>query len=140
VAPAVAHHLDLKPLGEGVDHRHTDAVQAARDGVGVAAELAPGVQLGHDHLERRPVLDRVLVDRDAAAVVDHPDPAVGGQGDVDPGAVAGQGLVDGVVDDLVDEVVQAPRPGRPDVHPGSLADGLQALQDGDRFGGVARDH
>ena len=87
------------------------AVSGGLHGVGVAAELAPGVQLGHDHLERRAVLDRVLVDRDAAAVVDHPEPAVGGQGDVDPGAVAGQGLVDGVVDDLVDEVMQAPRPG-----------------------------
>jgi hypothetical protein len=88
----------------------------------------------------RPVLDRVLVDRDAAAVVDHPDPAVGGQGDVDPRAVAGQGLVDGVVDDLVHEVVQAPRPGRPDVHPRSLADRLKPFEDGDRFGGVTRDH
>jgi hypothetical protein len=80
-------------------------VETAGDGVGVAPELAPGVQLGHDHLEGRPVLDRVLVDGDAATVVDHPDPAVGGQGDVDPGAVAGQGLVDGVVDDLVDEMM-----------------------------------
>jgi hypothetical protein len=115
-------------------------VQAAGDGVGIPPELAPGVQLGHDHLERRPVLDRVLVDRDAAAVVDHPDPAVGGQGDVDPRAVAGQGLVDGVVDDLVHEVVEPSEPGRPDVHPRSLADRLKPFEDGDRFGGVTRDH
>jgi hypothetical protein len=140
VTPAIADDLDLEPLGEGVDHRHADTVEAAGDGVGVAAELAPGVQGGHDHLERRPMLDRVLVDRYAPAVVGHPDPAVAGQGDVDPRAVAGQGLVDGVVDDLVHEVVQAPQPGRPDVHPGSLADRLKPFEDGDRFGGVTRDH
>ena len=52
-------------------------------------------------------------------------------------AVAGQGLVDGVVDDLVDEVVQAAHAGRADVHAGALADGLEALEDGDVLGVVA---
>ena len=47
------------------------------------------------------------------------------------GAEAGQGLVHGVVDHLVDEVVQAQDTGRADVHPGALADRLQALQDRD---------
>ena len=79
-------------------------------------------------------------DRDAPAVVAHPAAAVGQQGDVDPGAVAGHGLVDGVVDDLPHQVVQAGRPGRPDVHPGALPDRLQALEDGDvtRAVGVRR--
>ena len=50
---------------------------------------------------------------------------------VDLGAEAGERLVDGVVDDLVDEVVQAAHAGRADVHAGPLADGLEALEDGD---------
>jgi hypothetical protein len=58
-------------------------VQAAGHRVGLAVELAAGVQRGQDDLERRALLDRVQVDRDAAAVVGHPDPAVGQQGDLD---------------------------------------------------------
>ena len=68
-------------------------------------------------------------DRDAAAVVDDGDRVVGVDGDVDAGAVAGEGFVDRVVDDLVDEVVEAARPGGADVHAGPLADRLEALED-----------
>ena len=57
-------------------------------------------------------------------------------GDVDAVAVAGHRLVDGVVDDLVDEVVQAALVGRADVHAGAAADGLQPLQHLDVAGGV----
>ena len=46
-------------------------------------------------------------------------------------AVAGQRLVDRVVDDLPDEVVQAALAGRADVHAGALAHRLEALEDGD---------
>ena len=49
----------------------------------------------------------------------------------DLGAEAGERLVDGVVDDLVDEVVQAQHAGRADVHAGALADRLEALEDRD---------
>ena len=52
-------------------------------------------------------------------------------------AVAGQRLVDRVVDDLVDEVVQPADAGRADVHAGPLADRLEALEDGDVLGVVA---
>ena len=41
----------------------------------------------------------------------------------------GHRLVDRVVDDFVDEVVEAARPGVADEHAGALADGLQALED-----------
>ena len=68
------------------------------------------------------------VDRDAAAVVDDPDAAVGEQGDLDAVGVAGHRLVDGVVDDLLDQVVQAALAGRADVHAGPLADRLEALR------------
>ena len=76
-------------------------------------------------------------DGDAAAVVDDGDGVVGVDRDRHLGAEAGEGLVDGVVDDLIDEVVQAHHAGRADVHAGALADGLQALEDGDVLGVVA---
>src|SRR3546814_19882173 len=74
------------------------------DLVGVLVELTAGMQLGHDDLRRRHALLAVEVDRDAAAVVRHRDRAVAVQGDPDRVAPAGQRLVDGVVDHLVDHV------------------------------------
>src|SRR5699024_11428627 len=44
-------------------------------------------------------------------------------------AVAGQGLVDGVVHDLVDQVVQATLAGGADIHARPLADRLQPFED-----------
>ena len=67
-------------------------------------------------------------------VVDDAAAAVGQQGDVDAVAVAGHRLVDGVVDDLPDEVVQAVETGRADVHAGPFADRLEALQDREVLG------
>src|SRR6185436_16143260 len=115
-----------------VDDRDADAVQSARHLVAAAvAELAAGVEHGEDHLEGRPALLLHRRNRDAATVVDDGDRVVGMDRDVDLRGVAGQGLVDGVVDHLVDEVMQTAHAGRPDVHAGALADGLETLEDGD---------
>ena len=129
---AVAADLDAQLLGERVDDRDADAVQAAGDLVAAAvAELAAGVQHGQHDLDRRLALLLHHRDGDAAAVVDDGDRVVGVDRDRDLGAEAGQRLVDGVVDDLVDEVVQAHHAGRADVHARALADRLEALEDGD---------
>jgi hypothetical protein len=60
-------------------------------------------------------------------------------GDVDLIGKAGQRLVDGVVDDLVDEVMKALHARRPDVHGGSLADRFKTLEDLDLVGAVIVD-
>ena len=134
---AVAADLKVELLGERVDDRDADAVQAAGDLVAAAvAELAAGVQGGQHDLGRGPLLFFQFVDRDAAAVVDDGAAVVGVQDDSNAVAVAGDRLVDGVVDDLVDQVVEAARPGRADVHARSLANRLQALEDGDVLGAV----
>ncbi len=129
-AVAVVLHLDDQLLRQRVDDGRTDAVQTAGDLVAAAPELAAGVQLGQHQGHRRDALG-VGAGRDAAAVVDHPHAAVGQQGDHDLVAVAGQRLVDRVVDDLGDEVVQSALPGRADVHARALADGLESLEDAD---------
>ena len=136
VALAVAVDLDLEPLGQGVDDRHAHAVEAAGDLVAAAAELAAGVEHGQRRSRPPTCPWRMLVDGDAPAVVDDLAAAVGQQGDVDAVAVARHGLVDRVVDDLVDEVVEAAGPGGPDVHAGPLADGLEAFEDLDVLGAV----
>ena len=124
--------LEMKALGERVDDRDADAVEAAGDLVAAAvAELAAGVKDGEDDLGGGPPLLLEDADRDAAAVVDDGDRVVGMDRHLDRVAVPGQRLVDGVVDDLVDEVMKATHPGRADVHAGALADRLEALEDGD---------
>ena len=134
LAPEVAAvlHLDDEPARQRVHDADADAVQTTGDLVAAAAELAAGVQHGEHGRDGRELLARRGVGRDAAAVVLDPHAAVGEQGHHDPVAVAGQGLVDGVVDDLPDQVVQTALAGRADVHAGALADRLEALEDLDR--------
>ena len=136
---SVAADLHEQALGQRVDDRHADAVQAAGDLVAAAvAELAAGVQNGEHDLDRRATLFLVHRHGDPAPVVDDRDRVVGVDRHADLGAVAGEGLVDGVVHDLIDEVVQAHHAGRADVHARALADGLQALQHRDVLCVVAR--
>ena len=136
VDPAVALDLEVEPLGQGVDDRDADAVQAARDLVGLVVELAAGVEHGHDDFGRRLLLLLVHLDRDAAAVVDDRDRIVDVDEDFDVLAVAGQGLVDGVVDDLIDEVMEPFGAGAPDVHRRPFSDRFQPFEDLDAFGRV----
>jgi hypothetical protein len=65
------------------------------------------VQRGEDDLHGRAVLDRMVIHRDAAAIVDGSDPAVGQQGNLNAVGEPGQGLVDSVVDNLLDEMVES---------------------------------
>ena len=119
--------------GERVDHRDTHPVEPTRHLVAAAvAEFAAGVQHGQDHFGGRLApLSLHRAGGEAPAVVGHPHAAVGQEGHVDLGAVAGHGLVDGVVDDLPHQVVETRRARGTDVHPGSFADRIQTLQDGD---------
>ena len=52
--------------------------------------------------------------------------------------VAVHRLVDGVVENLPDEMVEPGRADAADIHAGALADGLQSFENGDVFGGVVR--
>jgi len=51
--------------------------------------------------------------------------------------MTGEGFVDGVVHDFVDEVVQTARSGGSDVHSGTLANGLESFEDLDIICAVA---
>ena len=109
-------------------------------GVRSAAELAAGVQLGEHDLDAAEPGARLDVDRDAARAVAHLDAAVGVQDDLDARAVAAEGLVDGVVDDLPEAVHEPAGVGRADVHAGALADRFEPLQHLEMMGGVLGGH
>src|SRR5205823_3019521 len=57
---------------------------------------------------------------------------------LDPVVAAREGLIDGVVEQLVDELVEAAEAGRADVHPGPEPDRLETFEDGDVLCGVVR--
>ena len=137
---AVAPDFHLELLGERVHAADADAVQAAGDLVVGGVELAASVQHGQHDLDGRHDLaggQRLVVDGNAAAVVDDGDGVVDVDGDVDARGVASKRLVDGVVDDLIDEMMQAHLARRPDIHGRAQADRSEAFEDGDVFSGVA---
>ncbi len=137
---AIAPDFDVELLAESVDAAYADAVKAAGDFVVGSVELAAGVELGEHHLNRRHPLavGRIHhVDGNAAAVVDNGDGVVDVDGDVDLLGISGQRLVDGIVDHLIDQVVQAHLAGRANVHGGTQADCLKAFEDPDIFAGIA---
>ena len=126
---AAAVNLHVEAGRQCVHDGGADAVKAARGRVGAAAELTAGVELGVDNLDARQALTGDDVDGDASAVVGDGGGVVGVQAHVDRVAVAFQGLVYRVVDDLPEAVHEAPVVGRADVHAGALAHGLEPLED-----------
>ncbi len=134
----VAGDLDLEHVREGVHHRDADAVQAAGGLVDLRIELTPGMQRGHNDLERRLAGEfRMRVDRDAAAVIGHDEAAALLQFDLDEAGMARHRLVHRVVDHLGEEVVERLLVGAADIHAGPAPHRLQPLQHLDRRGVVA---
>ena len=103
-------------------------MQTAGDLVPFSAELAAGVEHGHDRLERGDFCLGVDVDRNAAAVVGDADEAVGQKHDFDVVAEPAHRLVAAVIENLPNEMVQTVRPGGADVHAWPAAHRLEPLE------------
>ena len=76
------------------------------------------------------------VDGNAATVIPHRQPAVGGEHDVDRGGMTGDRLVHRIVDDLGGEVMVGRLVSAADIHAGTPADGFEALEYLDVLGGI----
>ena len=77
------------------------------------------------------------IDGNAAAIVGHRHRAIAVKGDGDAVAIASQRLVDGIVDHLVDHVMEArPIIGVADIHPRTLAHRIQTAQHLDLIGAI----
>ena len=113
-------------------------MQAAGNLVAVAPELPARVELRQDDGQcRQAALLGHGADRDARAVVAHGHRIVRMKGHLDAPGTACQGLVDRVVDHLIDEVVEPPRARRADVHARAQPDRLEAFEHSDVFSGVS---
>ena len=124
---AIALDLHIHGRREGVDDRDADAVQAARDLVAVAAEFAARMQHRQDDLDGR-LAALMHIHGDAAAVIDDRNAVILVNRDLDVVAIACERFIDGVVDDLIDQMVQAALRRGADVHARTLAHGLQTLE------------
>ena len=124
----VATHLHIHGGGEGVNDGDADAVQTARDLVAVAAKFAARMKDGEHNLNGGHAA-LVHVDGDAAPVVCDGDAVVPVDDDLDGVAVTRECLIDGVVHDLIDEVMQSALRCRADIHTGTLAHRLQSFED-----------
>ncbi len=132
VLQAPAPDARAQPRRQGVNHRGPHAVQAARRLVGVGVELAARVQFGEYQLNGGAALLLVHVAGDATAVIGDRQRTVRLDRHVHPRRVAGLGLVQRVVDDLVGHVVQARAiVGVADVHPRALSHRVESLEQAD---------
>ena len=121
-------HLDGQPFGQGVYHACAHAVKAAGDLIAAAAELAAGVEDGKDHLQSGLAGLGLNVHRDASAVIGDGDDVSVPDGHFNPIAVARQSLVNGVVHNLIHQMMETGGGGGADVHARTLPDGFQTLQ------------
>ena len=129
---AVAPDAQLERGRERVDDRDADAVQPAGNLVDVLIELPAGMQLGHDDLGGGDPLLGMDSGRNAAAIVGDGAGTVRVERDRHLCRVADERLVDGVVDDLVDHVMEARTVIRvPDIHSRALPDCIQTLENFD---------
>ncbi len=92
----------------------------------------------HDDLGRGSFFRGVYVYRDSAAIIADGDAVIVVDEYVDAGAKTSDRFVDGVVDYLVDEVVEAIGTRRPDVHGRSFPNRVEAFEDLDSTGVVAQ--
>ena len=136
VAPGEFHFVDVpvfvdpdpEPLGQCVDHGGAYAVKAAGDLVAAAAELAAGMEHGIHHLQGGPSGLGLDIHGNAAAVIGDGDGIAGVDGHGNMLTVSGQGLINGIVHDLVDQMMQTGRRRGADIHTGPLPDCLQPFQ------------
>src|SRR5690606_8704068 len=127
---ALAPDGPFQPLRQRIDDGRTDAGQPARGRVGRLREFSARGWHRRDYRRRRERLAVALlrVERHAARLVAHRDPAIPVDLDPDVLAVAGNRLVSRVVERLPDEVVQAGGAGGADVHAGAGPDRLDPFE------------
>ena len=128
--------LDLDSLRQCIHDGNTHAMQTARNLVAGSTEFAARVEHSEHDLGRAHALHLrigMFVDRNASAVVDDFATPIGQQRDVNTRGVSGHCFINRVVDDLVDQMVQARWTGRTDIHAGSFAHRLETLEDRDVF-------
>ena len=125
----VAPNFQVQGLGQRIHATYSDAVQTAGHFVTVAIELTTGMELGEHHLRRGDALFFMDVHRNATSVIRHGDRVVHMNDAFDRRGVPREGLVHGVVDHLIHQVMQPGFARGADVHRRPQPHSFQAFQD-----------
>ena len=134
---AIPADFHIQRIGQRIHHGNADAVQPARNFVGLRIEFAASVQYRQHHFRGGTLLCGVHIHRNSASVVLHSDAIVFVDRDVDLVAVARHRFVHRVVHYFPYEVVQTHLTRRADVHGGTQAHGFQSAEHLDRGSIVA---
>jgi len=86
------------------------------------------VEDSHNYLNGRAVLSRMLINRNATAVVYHPDATVLKDGYLNVVAVSREGFINRVVHYFIDKMMQAALTGGTDIHTRALPNRLEAFK------------
>jgi len=117
-----------KRFGERVHHGNPHAVEPTGNLIAVVIELTAGVKDGHDDLSRGNTLLRVQIDGNTPAVISYGDRFSFMHNHRNFRAVSCEGLIDGVIHQLLNHMVQARAIVRiADVHTGALTHRIKAL-------------
>ena len=103
-------------------------MQTAGDLIAAAAELAAGVEHRVNDLQSGPSGLGLDVHGDTTTIVSDGDGVAGVDGDGDMLTIARQGFIDGVVHDLIDQMMKTAGGGGADIHTRPLAHRFQTLQ------------
>ena len=125
---AFAEDFGGEVLGEGVHAGDADAVQTAGDLVRILVEFTAGMQDGHDDLQGGAFLLRMHVGGDTAPVVEDAYRVAFQNFNFNIVAESGEGLIDGVVNHLVHQMVQAAVADITNVHSRTFTHGFKAFQ------------
>ncbi|CAI8198419.1 MAG: Uncharacterised protein [Alphaproteobacteria bacterium] len=127
---AIAANGQLQPIGQCIDDGNANPVQAARDFITIGIKLTAGVQLRHNHLRGGNAFFRVHFGRNATAIIRHRHRAIGIEAHRNLIAMTGQSLINGIIDHLIDHMVQAGAVIRiANIHARALAHRFQPFQD-----------
>ena len=128
--------INITPLGQGVDHRSADAMQAAGYHVGLAAEFSPGMKHGHYRFQGGYLGGGMNIYRDTAPVIRDAYGIILINCHNDTIAATGHGFIDAVISNLVYQVMKPALVGTPDVHAGTAPYGFTSTQYLDILSGI----
>ncbi len=121
-------HLGAQIGGEGVDAAHAHAVETARNLVASFVELTAGVEHCQHHLEGALMLLLVHIHGDTTAVIYYGNGVVGVDCHVYMVGIAGEGLVDRVVDNLINQMMQTFGGNVSNIHGRAFSHRLEAFE------------
>ncbi len=129
---AIPEDIDIKKLGEGIDHRDPYAMQATRSLIGLPIKLSASMKNRKHYLKGGFFrIGGVTINRNSTPVVRYGNAVVKVDGHIDLITVARDGLIHTVVDHFEHQVVQTLSPGLANIHTRSHSDCIEPLQNND---------